>query len=273
MLSSTGFLSKMVLFRMRGVRFIGLLILCLASADRHVLRINVMNPSQFPVLVDYLENTPQFDVWKLGDNHLDVSVPQNAMKVIESLSYQLEFDYTIIIQSLDEALDTFQTQQERYDINQKKIDNFDDSNDFSASRLPGFFTSYQNPEAIVDYLQSLVQQYPSLAKLVEIGQTYEGRDIIGIQISSASNPESAPKIVYQGCQHAREWISPMTVTYIAEQLLVNSNNPTVSNYLSQFQFTLIPVVNVDGYNFSIESERLWRKNRRVNENSGCIGGL
>ena len=87
------------------------------------------------------------------------------------------------------------------------------------------------------------------------------------------NQKKTKGMVYIGCQHAREWVSPMVVTYIAEMLCANyaAGDQTTVEMLSSFQYTLIPVVNADGYNYSITDDRLWRKNRRINEGSPCVG--
>jgi len=64
----------------------------------------------------------------------------------------------------------------------------------------------------------------------------------------------------------------MTVAYIAYSFLSNySNNNDVTNALDSFEWILIPLVNPDGYNYSWTTDRLWRKNRRVNQGSTCVG--
>ena len=67
-----------------------------------------------------------------------------------------------------------------------------------------------------------------------------------------------------------EWISPATVSYVANYLLTN---PNASSYLSQYTFTFIPVVNVDGYAYTRDpnGDRMWRKNRQPNKGSNCVG--
>lgn len=44
--------------------------------------------------------------------------------------------------------------------------------------------------------------------------------------------------------HAREWISPATVTYIMHKLL---NDPSSKPLIEMFDWYIVPVVNVDGY--------------------------
>ena len=48
--------------------------------------------------------------------------------------------------------------------------------------------------------------------------------------------------------HAREWISPATVIYIAHSLLSNySHDQTITHFVDQFDYYILPVFNVDGY--------------------------
>ena len=43
--------------------------------------------------------------------------------------------------------------------------------------------------------------------------------------------------------HAREWISPATVTYVMNNLVTN---PQYSDLLDMFDFFILPVTNPDG---------------------------
>ena len=73
------------------------------------------------------------------------------------------------------------------------------------------------------------------------------------------------------CQHAREWISPMTVMYIAERLASTyETDPRVRAILDRAEFIFVPVVNTDGYVYTWTTERFWRKNRR-NNGGGSYG--
>jgi len=84
----------------------------------------------------------------------------------------------------------------------------------------------------------------------------------------------APKktIIYNAGQHAREWIAPATVAYIAYTLLCNySQNSDITTIMDNYEWVIIPLVNPDGYNYTWTTDRLWRKNRRINSGSTCIG--
>ena len=68
-----------------------------------------------------------------------------------------------------------------------------------------------------------------------------------------------------GGQHAREWISPATLLYVAHSLLVSAaagDDETVLTALQDFEFHFVPVINPDGYEYSWTHDRLWVKNRQ-----------
>ena len=79
-------------------------------------------------------------------------------------------------------------------------------------------------------------------------ESFEGRPIKYLKISSTNfEDESKPVIVIDGGIHAREWISPPTVTYAINKLV---ENVTESDLLERFDWILLPVVNPDGYKFT-----------------------
>lgn len=77
----------------------------------------------------------------------------------------------------------------------------------------------------------------------------EGRGVIFAKLSTNSSAEK-PIIVIDGGIHAREWIAPAAVLYILNQLVENATNHYL---LSDLDWYILPVLNPDGYEFSIES--------------------
>ncbi|KAF8983125.1 Carboxypeptidase A4 [Entomortierella lignicola] len=88
-----------------------------------------------------------------------------------------------------------------------------------------------------------------------------------------SKPKKHPKaILIHGGQHAREWIGPATVTYIAKELILGyGTNKKITTLLNEFEFTIIPVLNADGYAYTWEHNRMWRKNRQPTAIPFCVG--
>jgi len=60
--------------------------------------------------------------------------------------------------------------------------------------------------------------------------------------------------------HAREWISPATVTFMIHQL-VEVQDPSDADLIENLDWYILPVVNPDGYEHTRDSDRLWRKTR------------
>ncbi|KAF9366611.1 Carboxypeptidase A4 [Mortierella sp. NVP85] len=89
----------------------------------------------------------------------------------------------------------------------------------------------------------------------------------------SSKPKKDPKaILFHGGQHAREWIGPATVTYIAKELILGYGvNKKITKLVDQFEFTIIPVLNADGYAYTWERNRMWRKNRQPTSIPFCPG--
>ncbi|KAF9903887.1 Carboxypeptidase A4 [Linnemannia zychae] len=92
-------------------------------------------------------------------------------------------------------------------------------------------------------------------------------------IRKPSKPKKHPKaIVLHAGQHAREWIGPAVVTYIAKELILGyRKNKKITRLLDQFEFVIVPVLNADGYVYTWEHNRMWRKNRQPTSIPFCPG--
>ncbi|KAH1011525.1 hypothetical protein HUJ04_000876 [Dendroctonus ponderosae] len=85
-----------------------------------------------------------------------------------------------------------------------------------------------------------------------------------------SGRPNAPTIFIDAGIHAREWIATPSALYIISQLV---ENPAHARLHQNVNWAIIPAINPDGYEFSRSSvlNRLWRKTRRPNQGSTCIG--
>lgn len=108
------------------------------------------------------------------------------------------------------------------------------------------FNFLREPGVIVDLLS-----------VVDIGPSTEGLPIKGLKISQ--NPEN-PTIFIECGIHAREWIAPSSATYIINEL---TSNQSYNTFLARFNWIIFPVVNPDGYKYTFERDRMWRKNRAL----------
>ena len=132
-----------------------------------------------------------------------------------------------------------------------------------------FFEDYHTYDEISEFVSGLVAQYPSLLTPVSLGTTYEGRSISGVRLAGRS-PTKA--VVFNGGQHAREWITPATVTGILYNMVTSYGNDTVvTDLIDNIDFTIVPVLNPDGYSYTWTNDRLWRKNRQPIDGATCVG--
>ncbi len=142
-----------------------------------------------------------------------------------------------------------------------------------SPRGPGtFFTAHQDYASVSAYVNTLVALRPDMASRLTVGSSLFPRDIFAMRISAPNTPPgSKPAVILYGCQHAREWITVMSTTYIADQLVRNYNtDANIRRLLDQYEFYIVPIVNPDGYVHTWTTYRLWRKNRRVNSD-GSFG--
>lgn len=108
--------------------------------------------------------------------------------------------------------------------------------------------SYYILEDIHSWLDQLASENSNVS-IITSGKSYEGRDIKGVKVSFKSGNRG---VFIEGGIHAREWISPATVTYLINELL-NSNDPTFRNIAESFDWYIFPSINPDGYSFTHSS--------------------
>lgn len=163
----------------------------------------------------------------------------------------------------------------RYEILSHALQPIVDQDYASLARSAGmgprdnaWFADYKTFSQIVEKLQAMADDRPDLCTLVDIGDTIEGRDIWALHITGPGSDK--PVVLFNGTQHAREWISPMVNMYIADALVYRyDTDPIIQSLVDRVEFIVIPVVNADGYIYTL-TERMWRKNRRIN-GGGCDG--
>ena len=143
--------------------------------------------------------------------------------------------------------------------------------DWSVGREGGFFTEFREADEFVEYIDALVGNYSNILTKFGAGSTYEGRVINGVKVSTGGADK--PSFFIQANVHAREWLAPTTALWVLTGLAEDYNNGTSPGaaLAAKFDWYIVPMVNIDGYVYTWASDRLWRKNRRVNVGSTAIG--
>ena len=135
--------------------------------------------------------------------------------------------------------------------------------------------SYDEPGGIRDQMYAIAANNPSIAKLVKLGTTIQGREILAVKLTQGARGQkdgSRPAVLYSATQHAREWIAAEV-----DRRLMNwyvdkwrANDTDVKKLLQSTELWSMPVANPDGYQYTFSTERLWRKNLRDNDGNGQV---
>ncbi|GMR35300.1 hypothetical protein PMAYCL1PPCAC_05495, partial [Pristionchus mayeri] len=131
--------------------------------------------------------------------------------------------------------------------------------------------TYHEYARMMRFMYDLAHHHPSLVKVVNVSRSSENRQIIGVKISTSSLFK--PAIVIDAGVHAREWVAPAVAMYIMKKLVKSvGHDHRLSKALIDFDWFIIPQVNPDGYEYSRNTDRLWRKTRsRFNGSRYCLG--
>ena len=147
---------------------------------------------------------------------------------------------------------------------------------FAAAQAAGGFNvwrSYDEPGGIRDQLYAAARNNPQLVKLEVLGHTGQGREIIAVKLtqSARETPDGTrPAALYSSTQHAREWISTEVNRRLMNHYISRwrANDRGVRKLLQQTELWFVLVANPDGYQYTFDHERLWRKNLRDNNGDG-----
>lgn len=129
-----------------------------------------------------------------------------------------------------------------------------------------FFAEFRDHQAIEAHLFQLAESAPGRAQVQGIGNTLDGRTIWALHLTPPRDESAAAAplpMLINGTQHAREWISAMSATCIADRLVRGyDDDAAIRAFVDSTDLWIVPVVNPDGYQHTWAADRYWRKNRR-----------
>ena len=131
---------------------------------------------------------------------------------------------------------------------------------------------YRNYTEIRAILLEVVANYPEIATLYDIGDSWEktvgvaNRDILAIKISdNVAVDEDEPEFLLLALHHAREWPTSETAVQVIQNLTEGyGSDDRISWLIDNREIWIVPVVNPDGLDYALTEDDGWRKNRRDN---------
>ncbi|ORY34862.1 putative cell wall organization and biogenesis-related protein [Naematelia encephala] len=236
------------------------------------------------------------DIWRSTPSALDIRVPPHTSREIRLL-----FPPRTLIDTLIPDLQTH--------IESSAVMSRPKRSDWDASTLrTPFYDAYHDYDDINRFGAAMVRTFNGVKGITveefSIGKTAEGREIKGWtahldkeepegwrkhsgkergkgrkrpvedEEDDEGDDDAVYEFVIQSGQHAREWVGPASAIYAIHSLLLEAaNNPDseAAKYLHAFAFTVVPLLNPDGYEYSQKHSRMWRKNRQDTGHKGCEG--
>ena len=243
-----------------------------------VLRFKIDSEEEVKVLAE-VSDMLYLDVWESTNQWVDIRMAKDVVSsVLGLLPPSMQHKYSPLMHDLA------QTVYESYPSDLPREDHRSQRG-YGTLHMPAksredsrelFFQEYQPLSVIQPWMTLLSSLFPSHVAKITIGTSYEGRPIQGLRVGlrTPEQEDGKPRktILVTGGSHAREWISTSTVTYIAYSLITQHNTDTeINKFLSEFDFVFVPTINPDGYVYTWQQDRLWRKTRQPTPLHFCHG--
>ncbi|KAL8870744.1 MAG: hypothetical protein Q9174_003281 [Haloplaca sp. 1 TL-2023] len=247
-----------------------------------VLRFSVKTEEEVAALADAV-NVLFLDVWESNADWVDIRLSKDVVpSLLGLLPSSLQHAHTPLMHDLAQAI--FESYPS-ITLEDPSPPTLEDHRPFSpmlqssegTDQTNIFFRNYQPLSVIVPWMRLLRSLFPSHVRMLNIGLSFEGRDIpalrVGVHPTNAEKPSGPRKtIVVTGGSHAREWISTSTVNYIAYSFITAyGKSKEMTKLLETFDWVFVPTLNPDGYVYTWENDRLWRKNRQHTSLRFCKG--
>ncbi|XP_074725408.1 carboxypeptidase A1-like [Strix uralensis] len=246
-----------------------LLFAALAAAARseqlfvgdQVLRVTASDEEQITLLRGLGERAElQVDFWRhptRPGHPADLRVPFHSLQAVKIFLESNRISYSIMIEDVQELLDEEKKTMMKSRRMERSTSTFD-------------FASYHTLDEIYNWMDTLVDDHPSLVSKIQIGQSYENRPLYVLKFSTGGLKR--PAIWLDTGIHSREWITQATGIWTANKIATEyGRDPSVTAILDSMDIFFEIVTNPDGFAFTHSSNRMWRKTRSINAGSSCVG--
>ncbi|XP_070067373.1 uncharacterized protein [Drosophila virilis] len=198
-------------------------------------------------LADELQSKYDGQLWKEVKQEVDYLLKPQVLAAAERHIRAANLSRIVLIDNLQQVIE----------VENPPADKIAELQNRKGHRLT--WQAYHRLEDIHGFIDYMAKTYPDICSTETIGHSVEKRPLKILKISNGNARN--PGIWIDGGMHAREWISPATVTYIANQLVEGWED--LPEHMRNINWYIHPVANPDGYEYSHTTDRLWRKNMRA----------
>ncbi|XP_051917203.1 carboxypeptidase A5 [Hippocampus zosterae] len=229
-----------------------------------VLRMVANDEAQLSLLkqMEDLEEEYGLDFWMEASNvdaHVDVRVPLGSLEAVKLFLESNDIEYSVMIEDLQMILDEEQEEIDAStrDAEPRNTDSFD-------------FSRYHTISELYRFQDMLVAENPNLVSKLVIGQSYERRPLNVLKFSTGGSKR--PAIWIDTGIHSREWVTQASGAWFAKKIVNDyGQDPALTAILNKMDIFLEIVTNPDGYHYTHTSNRMWRKTRKPNPGTSCVG--
>jgi extracellular matrix protein 14 len=239
-----------------------------------VLRFKITSREELQAIADAADIL-YLDVWESTDEWVDIRIAKDILpSFLGLLPLSLRNAHTPLMQDLTQTIYETYPYPEHTTLKCLSTDSHKVREEPEQGREL-FFHEFQPLSVIYPWLRFMASAFPGHAQRITVGTSTEGREIAGLRLGTqkeTTDNKARKTILITGGSHAREWISVSTANYIAYSLMTRYGRYSgVTKLLDQFDVVVVPTLNPDGYAYTWETDRLWRKNRQNTTLPFCKG--
>jgi len=221
-----------------------------------VIEVVPQNPAQNEALRNMAVERPELDFWREPTKMMtpvQIMVSRQGFPSLKHQIQQLDLTAEVVVDNVQSLLT-----KEASQIVDKETFNFD-------------YNVWNDYNTFMTEIRQMAADCPAdfTCDVQTIGQSHEGRNI-DVLVINTGNPTGVSFWV-DSLIHAREWLAGATTMNVFNRLIREyDSNAEAQAIVDRYEtIYFLPIMNPDGYAFSWDSDRLWRKNRRQNNN--CMG--
>ncbi|SHK26417.1 Carboxypeptidase regulatory-like domain-containing protein [Desulfatibacillum alkenivorans DSM 16219] len=111
------------------------------------------------------------------------------------------------------------------------------------------YTDYPTYAEVASALSAFESSYPSISRVVDIGDSYEGRKLLFLKISdNVDVEEDEPEFKYISTMHGDEKIGTDLMLRLIDHMLSNyGTNADITRLIDGMEIWIMPLMNPDGY--------------------------